>query len=31
LFSQRFSEDDIRRSIAKQPEKRYLRAFAKTL
>ncbi|MFM9836737.1 MAG: leucine-rich repeat domain-containing protein [Cyclobacteriaceae bacterium] len=31
LFSKRFSDDDIRKSALKQPEKLYLRAFAGTL
>lgn len=31
LFHKRFSDDDIRKSVQAQPEKKYLAAFAKTL
>jgi hypothetical protein len=31
LFSKKFTDDDIRQSILKQPEKLYLQAFVKTL
>jgi hypothetical protein len=31
LFHSRFSDDDIRKSAAAQPEKKYLALFAKTL
>jgi hypothetical protein len=31
LFSPKFTDDDIRQSAARQPEKLYLQAFVKTL
>ena len=31
IFSKKFTDDDIRKSVASQPEKLYLRAFADTL